>query len=337
MLRCKSCTALLLICLILLSALASCAEKDALPETESQGSASGSSVANGNFPYSFTDSAQRLVTLEKRPERVAVLFSSFADIWQLAGGKTDITVGEAVERGFADDTAVLVDPGSGHTTIDLETLIASKPDLVIGTADYPCQRDAVTFCDSAGIPSAVFRVESVDDYVSVLEIMCNITGKTENFKTYGTDVKARADAVINSVSDVVTEKKTILFVRAGTSSKSTKAKTTDDNFVCRMLSELGAENIADSDTGLTGNLSIEAIVDENPDFLFITTMGDEEAAKDYMESLLETEGWRDLDCVRNGHYYFLPKDRFHYKPNAHWADAYGYLADILYPELKNEA
>ena len=61
---------------------------------------------------------------------------------------------------------------------------------------------------------------------------------------------------------------------------------------------------------------------------------DEEAAKDYMESLLKTEGWRDLDCVKDGNYYFLPKDYFHYKPNAHWADAYEYLADIIYPELK---
>ncbi len=332
--RCKSCIALFLICLILLSALVSCAKKEAIPQTADSDSASSSDVANGSFPYSFTDSVQRLVTLEKKPEKVAILFSSFADIWQISGGKTDITVGEAVERGFADDTAVLVDPGSGHTTIDLETLIASKPDLVIGTADYPCQRDAVTLCDSAGIPSAMFRVESLEDYISVLEIMCNITGNTESFKAYGTDIKQRAEDIISAVNDADAEKKTVLFVRAGSSAKSTKAKTTDDNFACRMLSELGTVNIADSDTELTGNLSIEAIVDENPDFLFITTMGDEEAAKDYMESLLKTEGWRDLDCVKDGNYHFLPKDYFHYKPNAHWADAYEYLADILYPELK---
>lgn len=334
MLKYKSCIALLLICLILLSTLASCEKNGTLPENESPDPSSSSDVTDGNFPYSFTDSAQRLVTLEKKPEKVAILFSSFADIWQIAGGKTDITVGEAVERGFADDTAVLVDPGSGHTTIDLEMLIGSEPDLVIGTADYPCQRDAVTFCDSAGIPSAMFRVESIDDYISVLEIMCNITGNTESFKTYGTDIRQRAEDIIAAVNNADAEKKTVLFVRAGSSAKSTKAKTTDDNFACRMLSELGTVNIADSDTELTGNLSIEAIVDENPDFLFITTMGDEEAAKDYMESLLKTEGWRDLDCVRDGHYYFLPKDYFHYKPNAHWADAYEYLADIIYPELK---
>ena len=48
------------------------------------------------YNVTFTDSVGNLVTLNKKPEKVAVLFSSFADIWVSAGGRVDITVGESV-------------------------------------------------------------------------------------------------------------------------------------------------------------------------------------------------------------------------------------------------
>ena len=44
-------------------------------------------------------------------------------------------------------------------------------------------------------------------------------------------------------------------------------------------------------------------------------------------------GWRDLTAVKSGNYAFLPKDMFHFKPNAQWAQAYEILAELLYPEL----
>ena len=71
---------------------------------------------------SFTDDAGREVTLYSKPQRVAVLMSSLAEVWALAGGKIDITVGESVERGFAGGSVILVDLGAGKT-INTELLI----------------------------------------------------------------------------------------------------------------------------------------------------------------------------------------------------------------------
>ena len=45
---------------------------------------------------SFHDSLGTEVRLKEPPKRVAVLFSSFADIWTLAGGEIAVTVGETV-------------------------------------------------------------------------------------------------------------------------------------------------------------------------------------------------------------------------------------------------
>lgn len=284
------------------------------------------------FPYTFTDSTGQAVTLPARPQTVAVLFSSYAEIWTLAGGQVSVTVGESVERGFADASALLVDENAGHSVINLETLVKAEPDLVIATADYACQREAVDFCRLVGIPAALMRVESFADYLETLAVFCEITGRPDLYQVNGSDVAARIDRLLSAIN--VDQPPRILFLRAGSSARSTKAKTANDHFACRMLEELGAVNIAEGENGLTGELSLEIILREDPDFLFITTMGDETAARDYISALLETPAWQALNCVQNDAWCFLPKDLFHFKPNARWAEAYEMLAELLYPAPK---
>ena len=103
-----------------------------------------------------------------------------------------------------------------------------------------------------------------------------------------------------------------------------------------MLDELGTTNIADTSTSLLDSLSIEYILREQPDFIFISVMGDESASRKYVSELFSSDAWRELDAVKNGAYAFLPKDMFHYKPNARWDAAYMYLADLLESELIRE-
>lgn len=281
----------------------------------------------------ITDDTGAIVTLPPKPERVAVLFSSYAQIWQLAGGTVSVTVGESVERGFADASAVLVDGGAGHSTIDLEALVAAGPDLVIGTADYAGQVAAAEFCRSVGIPAVCLRVESFADYLAVLELFCALTGQTRPYETHGTQVQREIDAILDAVAGKTGPE--VLFLRAGTSQRATKAKTSDDTFACAMVRELGGVNIADGVPAFADSLSLEAVLQADPALLLISPMGDEAAVRAWIGEMLAGPGWRELSCVQTGQVYFLPKDLFHFKPNHCWAEAYQYLADILYPEMKN--
>ena len=58
--------------------------------------------------YTFTDDTGAQVTVTEKPETVAVLLSSLADLWITAGGQVDVTVGESIERGFVPETVILV-------------------------------------------------------------------------------------------------------------------------------------------------------------------------------------------------------------------------------------
>lgn len=297
--------------------------------------ACGSSIdqqSTGEWQYSFADSTGEEVILSSRPQRVAVLFSSYAEIWTLAGGKVAVTVGETLERGFSPEDTLLVDGGAGKT-IDLELLLAAQPDFVIGSADIPAQADACRRAAQAGIPAALFRVDTFGDYLRMLKVCTDITGDTEAYRIYGTDVEQKISSLLKAVEAREGEKREILFIRAGSSYSATKAKRAPDNFVCIMLEELGAYNIADDAAVLLDGLSLEEIMLRDPDCIFISTMGNEEASQGYILELFTQDGWRELAAVRNENYIFLPRELFHFKPNARWADAYCMLAQYLYPEL----
>ena len=278
--------------------------------------------------YSFTDYSGNTVTLDKAPEKTAVLFSSFAEVWELAGGNVSITVGESIERGFAGSDAIIVDAGAGKT-INTELLVASEPDFVICSADIEAQVKAAELLKDAGIPTAVFKVESFNDYLSMLKICTDITGCSELFEKNGTDVERNIKSILESVKNNKFEKN-ILFIRAGSSDSSTKAKKAGDHFAAAMLEELGAYNIADNAPILLDGLSIEEILCEDPDFIFISTMGNEQAAIEHMDSILQTPAWKSLSAIKNGKYAYLPKELFQFKPNARWDEAYEYLIGLLY-------
>lgn len=273
--------------------------------------------------HTFTDSAGYTVSVTTL-DRVAVLFSSLADAWLLAGGKIAITVGETAERGLvAPDSAIMIDDGAGKA-INTEVLIAAAPDFVITSADIPAQREAAALLRQAGIPVAEMRLESFADFLSVFKIFTDLTGNTQAYEAYGVAQKERIDALIAArpLAD-----KRVLFIRAGTSARSVKAKGSADHFAAAMLRDLGAVNIADDTPLLADSLSMEVILAEDPDFIFFTAMGDEQASRAYVEEMLKEATWQGLSAVRGDRWQYLQKDLFHYKPCANWATAYEQLAE----------
>ena len=83
---------------------------------------------------------------------------------------------------------------------------------------------------------------------------------------------------------------------------------------------------------------MEEIIAADPDAILVVTMGaSEEQAMAVMAERFESDpAWAGLSAVQSGRYLLLPKELFHYKPNARWGESYAYLAKILYPELAAE-
>ncbi len=274
----------------------------------------------------FTDSESNIIELSHKPQKTAVLFSSLAECWLEAGGEIYATVGETTQRGFAREDTELVDTGAGKT-IDKEKLVMLKPDFVIASADIPAHREVASFLKKAGIPVALMRMDTFEDYLVILKVLAKITDNSENYKKYGENAQLQIEKIISEKKR--TDGPKVLFIRSGSSANSAKAKKADDNFAAKILEDLGCVNIADRAEVLLDGLSAEEILRENPDYIFVSVMGDYENSKAYMENLLRTKEYAELDAVKNKKVYFLPKELFQYKPCGRWAESYRYISSIL--------
>ena len=276
--------------------------------------------------FTFTDSEGEIVELSHKPQKTAVLFSSLAECWIEAGGEVYVTVGESVERGLVKEETELVDKGAGKT-VDTEKLISLEPDFVICSADIASHRDVASALKKAKIPVAMLRMDTFEDYLTILRTLTKTTGKTENYEQFGENAKSEIEKIISNGKRENNPK--ILFVRSGSSYSSAKAKKADDNFAAKILEDFGCVNIADKAEVLLDNLSAEVILKENPQYIFVSVMGDYDNSKAYMQELLAKKEYASLDAVKNGRVYFLPKELFQYKPCGRWAESYRYISSIL--------
>ena len=280
----------------------------------------------------FTDDLQRKVVLTQRPKRVVALSASYAEAWLLAGGSLVGTTSDARSREeftLSEDVATIgtiKDPNS-------EVILSLEPDFVLLSTDIPSHLALSPLLTQCGIRHAYFHVEEMEEYLAMLEICTTLTGRGDLYTSNGLDVQDTITSILTLQKENIqktshdTTGPTYLLLRA----YSTKVKAKGgDIMVGRMLSDLGLTNLTDLHPSLLEELSMETIVWEDPTYIFVIPMGDKEAAKATMDHMIASnQAFAALDAVQTNHYYLLPKNLFHYKPNNRWGDSYAYLAKLL--------
>ena len=263
------------------------------------------------------------------PENVAVLIGSFADLWVDAGGRDSL-------KAAAHDAWTSFDLNLDSSVKDLgdvkkinaEILLASKPDLVIASAKNENQVAMKDTLESAGIPVLYYDVSSFEDYLKVMEDFCRLTGNEKAFQEKVTAQKEKIENLKKQAAEKESPK--VLYTRA--TGSSVKVKNSKDSVLGEMLQELNAENIADTENALLENLSMETILQENPDQIFIVYQGsDDTKAKEQMEkAVLSNPLWKSLDAVKKGNVHVMDPSLYNLKPNDRWAEAFEGLYNILY-------
>ncbi len=277
---------------------------------------------------SFTDALGHDVTVEHW-DTVVSLYGSFAETWMLAGGELAGATSDAVEERQLDlENAAIV--GTVKEP-NLEEIIAVQPDFVILAADIAPQAKLHEALTQAEIPHAYYRTDTFEEYLSMLEQFCSMTGRQDLYEQNGLAVQDQIESVLEAVDGQPSP--TALLIRAY--STGAKAKG-EDNLAGIILRDLGVDNLVSRHESLLEELSMEEIIAADPDWIFVTTMGSsDEAAMAYMSSTFENDpAWAGLSAVKNGQYVLLPRELYHYKPNARWGESYAYLAEILYPDVQ---
>ena len=277
----------------------------------------------------FTDALGREVSVKKRPERVAALLGSFADIWVLAGGRLCAAAEDAWED-FGLELGDAVNIGGAHSP-SLELLISSAPDFVIASASTASNVEMKDTLEAMNITVAYFDIDNFEDYLNMLNICTDITGRKDLYQKNGVELQNQIESIKAQYASeaLPPENRRVLLLRA--SSSSVKAKGSRGTVLGEMLADMGCVNIADNDANLLENLSAEAVIANEPHHIFVVTMGSNtDKAMASLENMIkENPAWGTLEAVKNGRMHVMDKALFNLKPNDRFAEAYG----ILYEKL----
>jgi len=280
----------------------------------------------------FTDALDRTVLLEKKPERPAALLGSFADVWILAGGTLCAAADDAWED-FGLELEEAVNIGGAHSP-SLELLLSADPDFVLASASTASNVEMKETLEAAGITVAYFDVDSFYDYLNMLDVCTQITGRKDLYQQNGLDLQSQIEEIKRQYAKeaIPQEERKVLLIRA--SANRIKAKGSQGTILGEMLADIGCSNIADNDSNLLENLSVEAVIREEPHHIFMVTMGsDTEAAKESFEEMLrENAAWNTLKAVQEDRVHIMDKKLFNLKPNGRWAEAYQKLYETLTEE-----
>lgn len=279
----------------------------------------------------FTDDLGREVTV-KNPQRVAALLGSYAHIWHLAGGTVVASADDAWEDFEIPLTEDAINLG-GTKDLSLEKLFETNPDFIIASSNTSQHVEWLDTLEGANLNVAYFEVSDFDDYLRVLKICTDITGKAELYEENGSAISEKIDTIIETSKQRIQSNNEntpkVLSLRA--SATWIRAKNSTGNVLGEMLKDLGCINIADSDDSLLENLNLEHIMQEDPDYIFICQQGNNlEGIKTHIEQFIsENPAWNNLTAVKEGRVYIMDRALYTLKPNNRWGEAYERLEEIL--------
>lgn len=289
-------------------------------------------LAEDSIAIEYTDALDREITL-KTPKRVAILVGSFADVWSLAGGMDQIvaTADETANQFNLDLDESVINIGTSKKP-NIEWILSSKPDLVIAGATTASNVELLPVFEAADIPVVYFEVNTFEEYLDMLEVCTTLTGREDLYIKNGLEVQEELEVIREAVTDEAQDPQDILYLRA--SPGKVTVKNSSRSILGEMLQDLGTNNIADHDHSLLENLSLERILEADPDKIFIVLQGHDTAKIEafLQESILDTPIWQNLKAVQDGEVYFMDQRLYNYKPNALWGEAYRGLFEILYAD-----
>lgn len=282
--------------------------------------------------FVVTSSLQLSAASSKLPacKKAVALSKSVAEMWLLAGGEVSATTDDGLELEGAKN-AVSV---GGLTTASLEAIISVNPELVIMTLDIPLHKKIHASLRDFGIKTYIADVKSFADYEKVMSDFTALTGRKDLYDKNVVQIKKAIDEVVKkavvpsagrSVAATPATSASYLFLRVS----SAKNKVLKDHFGNEIFQNFGLKSIVSDDSPLD-EIGIEAIVNADPDYIFVVAQGDQKKADEaFYKAYKSNPTWAGLSAVKNDRVFMLPKELFNYKPNARWAEAYEIVGNLI--------
>lgn len=292
-------------------------------------SACGAPAAEQSSQGSYatiTDDNGRIVSFDKKPERIVVTSASFLEPLYAVGGEV---VGRPDSKSKIPEAAKSVTNIGRVYQIDAEKVLALTPDLVI--LNRGMNEKLVETLAANHIKTLVIEMKSYEDVKREIGTFATLTGETAK----GDELIRKMDADIEAVrTSIPQEKNRVAIIHSTGQGLSVQL---DGSIAGNIANILGWENTAAGMPALDKNpdaapYSMETLVAQNPDIIFVTSMGEEAEIRASMEAMFaESPAWQSVSAVRDGRVYYLPQEMFLFSPGIEYPAAVKYMARLVYP------
>ena len=275
----------------------------------------------------LTDDLGRQVTLAKKPERIVVTSASFLEPLHAVGGDV---VGRPDSKSLPDWAKDKTSIGRVYN-VDLEKLLSCVPDLVI--ANKGMNEKLLQSLEINNIPCLVVDMKNYEEVKNEVRMFAEVTGEKEK----GDALVKAMDEKIKAIQDrIPKEKRRVAILHSTSQGLSVQLDTSIAGSAAKML---GFVNVASGMAPLEGNpdaapYSIETLVEQNPEIIFVTSMGKIDEVKRGMdETIASNPAWQTIPAVKSGKMYYLSQEHFLLSPGIRYPEAVEEMAKLIYPNL----
>ena len=287
-------------------------------------------TADSSTFVTVTDDLGRQVELKAKPARIVVTSASFLEPLEAVGG-ADLVVGRPDSKTKMPAYAKDITSVGKVYQIDTEKVLSCQPDLVI--INKGMNEKLVEALEGSGIKTLVLDMKSYEDVKREVNTLAAVTGNKEKGEALIKDMDEKIAAVKNSIP---ADKRRVSIIHSTSQGLSVQLDGSIAGSVAKML---GWENVASGSKPLEKNpdaapYSMETLVEQNPEIIFVTSMGKLSAIKASMEETMQGPAWQSIPAVRDKKVYYLPQELFLLSPGIHYPEAVAEMAKCVYPQAK---
>ena len=283
------------------------------------------------FPYTFTDSLNRAVTIKGKPKRIV----------SVAPGATEVLFAIGAGPRVVADTTYCKYPAAaarlpkigGYTNPNVEKIITLKPDLVLGQRGTP--RDIWEQMAALKLTVAVVDAEkSVDEMLKSINTIGRLAGEEKNAAALVKKLTARKQAVEQKTAKLAEQQRPrVLFIFSADALFSAG----QGSFIDEIITLGGGRNIAAKTKLPWPELSMEMVIAEDPQVILLLpgVMGEKHKPLTSAAALARLRGkpqWKNIAAVKNGRVAVLGDDEMTL-PGPRLIDGLETTAKALHPAL----
>ncbi len=274
----------------------------------------------------LTDQSNRQVIFKSKPTHFAVTSAGFLEPLHEFGAEI---VGRPDSRTQMPEWARDIASIGQVYQIDVERLIACRPDLVI--INKGMNEKLLGVLEENGIKAMVLDMKSYDAFKRVIRTFAILTENEARGEEMIADMNQRIEAVVERIPK---EKRRVAILHSTAQGLSVQLEGSIAGWI---VNRLGWTNVAEGMTPLEHNpdaapYSMETLAEQNPEIIFVTSMGPIDEIKYDMQAMIaENPAWQSIEAIREGRIYFLPQDLFLLSPGLRYPEAVEMMANLIYP------